>query len=541
MAATAIAIPVLDWRNSMHNLLLDPIFRVDTPEGTQCLSLPALLAALGADHVNVLPGLQRHQEDAFHIFLCYLAGAVLARANQNAPRQSEAFWRDELHKLAGRDDDCAWTLVVDDPMLPAFLQSPASSKEKFERDFTSTKETPDALDVLLLAKNHDGKMHRLSCAALDDWVYSLISLQTMAGYILKHQGIARMNSGLGSRPCVSLVESPMPGRRWQDDLTRLLPIRDSLLRPPWPYDAKGVVLTWIPVWDRESSLPLENLDPFFIEISRGVRMVKRRESIVVRTATEKAPRISAKLLNGVLGDPWTPINTEDAKKGLSSLTVSDQGFTPKLLRDLVFGDGRFQLQAMQRPVLGREKESCDLHATVLVRGQGKTDGFHQASIPIPGKAISIFARSTTGLDHLSDRSKVAIHDAGVMENDILKQALYSMFEAGPERVSDWVDQTTRQFAEAWADRYFTWLWDSLEEENEDAARLKWLTALRTMAWQVLQDAMDRLPLRTGRGYRSRVRAESVFHGCLYKHFEELKPESKKESVHDDSHRANSAI
>jgi hypothetical protein len=54
-----------------------------------------------------------------------------------------------------------------------------------------------------------------------------------------------------------------------------------------------------------------------------------------------------------------------------------------------------------------------------------------------------------------------------------------------------------------------------------------------MAYKILglclQDAIRRLPLRTGRGYRSRVQAESTFFGCLYHHF----PSLKKETAHDD--------
>ncbi|MCB1822763.1 MAG: type I-E CRISPR-associated protein Cse1/CasA, partial [Candidatus Competibacteraceae bacterium] len=110
------------------NLLTEPVFRVQTPRGPQAWSLPALLAALGADTVESLPGLQRHQEDAFHIFLCYLAGAVLARADLQDPIQPEAFWRDGLRRLAGREDDCAWTLVVEDVMQPAFMQAPLANK-----------------------------------------------------------------------------------------------------------------------------------------------------------------------------------------------------------------------------------------------------------------------------------------------------------------------------------------------------------------------------------------------------------------------------
>lgn len=61
------------------NLLTDPVFRIETAGGLRHVSLPALLTALGEDEVDSLPGLQRQQEDAIHIFLCQLAASVLVR------------------------------------------------------------------------------------------------------------------------------------------------------------------------------------------------------------------------------------------------------------------------------------------------------------------------------------------------------------------------------------------------------------------------------------------------------------------------------
>ncbi len=141
------------------NLLVDPVFRALAPDGEVRLSLPGLLEALGVDRIDALPGLQRHQEDAFHIFLCYLAGAVLAREGRDAPAQAAAFWRDSLGRLAGRDDDCAWTLVVADVTRPAFMQAPLPDEAALE-SFKPKVATPDALDVLQTAKNHDLKAAR---------------------------------------------------------------------------------------------------------------------------------------------------------------------------------------------------------------------------------------------------------------------------------------------------------------------------------------------------------------------------------------------
>lgn len=106
------------------NLLVDPLLRVQTARGLEHMSLPALLAALGRDEVEHLPGLQRHQEDAFHVFLCCLAGAILSRRGDSDPVQPEEYWRSGLRGLAGEAGDDAWTLVVADVSRPAFMQPP---------------------------------------------------------------------------------------------------------------------------------------------------------------------------------------------------------------------------------------------------------------------------------------------------------------------------------------------------------------------------------------------------------------------------------
>lgn len=152
------------------NLLTDPLLSVDTAKGTQHFNLPRLLAGLGNDEVTGLPGVQRHQEDPFHIFLCYLAAAVMVREGVDSPCQSEDFWREGIRRLTGRDHDLAWTLVVDDPTKPAFMQPPlpsASDAKKLKLKAT----TPDGLDLLPTAKNHDLKRSRMNLPTTEQWVY----------------------------------------------------------------------------------------------------------------------------------------------------------------------------------------------------------------------------------------------------------------------------------------------------------------------------------------------------------------------------------
>ena len=66
-----------------------------------------------------------------------------------------------------------WSLIVEDAAKPALLQPPVPGA-----DLTAFKriETPDALDMLITAKNHDLKAERMRAAAPEDWLFSLLSL-----------------------------------------------------------------------------------------------------------------------------------------------------------------------------------------------------------------------------------------------------------------------------------------------------------------------------------------------------------------------------
>jgi len=174
------------------NLLTDPVFSVETADGLRQFNLPALLTALGTDQVESLPGLQRHQEDAIYIFLCQLAASVLVHEKKTDPNQNEKFWCDAIRRLTGRDDDCAWTLVVEDVNKPAFMQ-PSIPGNSIDR-LRLVACTPDEMDILPTAKNHDIKTARSSSDSPEEWVFALISLQTTAGFFGRgNYGIARMN------------------------------------------------------------------------------------------------------------------------------------------------------------------------------------------------------------------------------------------------------------------------------------------------------------------------------------------------------------
>lgn len=515
----------------MMNLLTEPVFRVETTAGREQLSLPGLLAVLGEDRVESLPGIQRHQEDAFHIFLCYLAGAVLARAERNDPQQSESFWRDGIRRLTraeGGVDDSAWTLVVEDPLRAAFLQPPMPKAATFT-SFKPKATTPNDLDLLPTAKNHDVKSRRSMSPEVDAWTYALISLQTMSGFFGQgNYGIARMNGGFASRPVVGLVYDARWGGHWKYDTTRLLRLRSELLAGPWSYRDDGRVLTWLVPWDLQTSLALSTLDPFFIEIARAVRLTGEKTSVVAFGASSKIVRIAAKDANGVLGDPWIPINRRDAKKGQSALTVGPAGLTPELVRNLVFEDG-YDPAAMQLPDPESVGRPCSFIVSVLIRGQGTTDGFQQTAIPIPAEVTQGLFHRGPERDRLARLSKEALNDAGQMQNRVLKPAVLSLLEAGPDQVdfgkrelTVWWEQIARLFAKAWSAELFPWLWRAAAQPRDDAVRLEWLHTLRARAEEALIKAVGRYPSREGRRYRARVRAEGLFRGAMFRIFPELK-------------------
>ncbi len=527
------------------NLLVDPLFRVATADSLERHDLPTLLQALGEDRVESLPGLQRHQEDAFHIFLCYLAGAVLARENRDDPRQDADFWREGIRRLTRADggvDDSAWTLLVEDPTRPAFMQTRTHAAEAYREQFKTQKaDSPDEFDLLVTAKNHDVKMKRVRSQDLEAWTYALINLQTMTCYLGSGQyGVARSSGGTGPRVRVGLLHSLRSGALWLSDVNRLNACRSALIQGPLQYSASGVVLTWLPAWDLETSLNTTELDPFFIEVSRGVRLERSRERVLAKGAST-APLVLTKAtrdkINGRMGDPWIPIDL--AKE--AALNVRGEGFPPERIRDLIFlaaGDTQvYTPAAMQTPESARWPD-CHFYAAALAR-RGKdsnTDGFHSALLKIPNSLgrSGLFAGPLR--DYLAEVSRTAIADSGTMQNRVLKPAVFSVLQAGPKQVNfdkreiaDWWKETENAFTSAWRTDFFPWLWSTAESQDPESARLDWLRSLQGKAESALADAIARYPSRGGRKYRAQVAAWQLFRGSLRNQFPALAPASDEKT------------
>ena len=524
--------PEREW-----NLLTEPILRVVTDQGTRHMNLPELMSLLGRDEIHHYEGIQRHQEDAFHVFLSYLAGAILARQNLADPVQSEEFWRQGMRDLTQGIGDDAWSLIVNDFTRPAFMQ-PQIPPEDHARlkplgNDNVFAQASDAMDLLVTSKNHDVKRATAIRSTPDNWFYTLVSVQTMSGYYGsgKH-GISRMNSGYGNRPIVELIRSPRPGIRWQDAVVRLLAHRQNVLAETYGFDPRGLVLVWLEIWDGNTSLSLSRLDPLYIEICRRIRLRKEEACIYAFEVRSECMRIAAKELNGVVGDAWMPIDLDTGKsksKDTQALTFSEQGLTPEKLRRIVFED-KLRLTALQKPLPTWQGRMLWMTVSVLVRGQGKTEGFHEQQVAIPPEKQPVLFGSKEEREPLSQLSRSAIEFAGRMEHRVLKPAVFTFLQGGGEginydraTVNAWWSRLSKRFNAFWSGEYFPWLWSVPEPIDQEAALKDWAERLKGFAVEVLNEAKDTMPQHSGRRFRSRSRTELVFRGLLRKNF----PQSKE--------------
>ena len=189
----------------MNNLLIDPLIRVRLNVGdSAAMSLPEVYEAASTDGIAAFPALRPHQRHAWHAFLAQLGAMAIQRAGGSEPARTAGEWRSLLRDLTpGFGDDEPWRLIVGDPELPAFMQCPAPAGLK---DYRKRVATPDDLDILVTSKNHDVKQAVAIRAVPEDWIFALVDLQTMAGFLgAGNYGIARMNGGFSARPCLGLA------------------------------------------------------------------------------------------------------------------------------------------------------------------------------------------------------------------------------------------------------------------------------------------------------------------------------------------------
>jgi len=509
----------------MHDLLQDELIGVRTAQGTRCVNLPQLMGLLCAGEVQGYTGLRAHQADPWHVFLVQLATAVLARRPSATPATDPTFWRGGLLLLA-EGKASAWHLLENDVTLPAFMQHPWSSREAEASHFKVKARTPDELDVLVTAKNHDVKGARLSPSDPEAWLYALLTLQTTEGYLgAGNYGIVRMNGGDASRAVLAWVSDLQPSRRFVEEMQIVQGLREQAIAGGrFGYRASGRVLTWLHPWPRsQCQYTLQDLDPCFIEACRPVRLsFDKNAQIQALGSTSGARQIGPKSLeNGEVGDPWTAINTEDKKKGYSALTLSKNGFTPQLVTKLLFLQG-FELTPLQLPRAGRA--AGWLVGSALVRGQGTTDGWHRLELAVPAKARLTFFRpkGDAQRNQLAEQAQKLLADAGHAAA-ALRTALTVLIEGGPDQadfdrdaVKRWVAAVQDNFSHQWPPHYYPALWRCCDEPM-DAVQRDWHAWLLAATERLLNEASGRLPTPSNRRWRALTQSRGALIGALKKH------------------------
>lgn len=504
----------------MLNLLTDPLIRVRLTNGTSvAMSLPEVYEALAVDGIATFSALRPHQRHAWHAFLAQLGVIAAQRSDGTTLPRKAGEWSVLLRNLTPEfSADEPWRLIVDDPAQPAFMQCPVPNGLG---QYRGRMATPDDLDILVTAKNHDVKQAVAIGSAPDDWMLALVDLQTMAGFLgAGNYGIARMNGGFSARPCLGLAPADGGlGAHLFSDMQRMLAGRTSLLdsHPDYFAPEEGLALLWLEPWDGTTSVDLREVDPYFIEVCRRVRLRVENRRIVAWTASSKVARVAAKEAHGNVGDFWTPVGAKDA----TALSLSNVGFRYDRLAKLMFDRDAYSLPPSMR-VSSTQSGSWIVVARGVAGGQGKTDGYHERS------DIAFDSRTTAALGRREGSDALArISEAQIEEIREVERALrfaIAVAASGGKPAED-LTKADRMHANPYArrldaavdaaffgalDRRFV----AADDEERAAARAEFVRNMIRTARRLLDEAIDAVPCPAVWRYRAQARATSAFHSRL---------------------------
>jgi CRISPR system Cascade subunit CasA len=529
------------------NLLRDNIICVRTRRGEiRSVALPKLLALLMADEVESLPALRPHQRYPLHCFLAQVAAMAMLADGESALPRDENCWRDLLCGLTSEfKGEEPWTLVVDDWSMPGFLQPPVP-KECIV-DYSQEDESifaADEFDLPVTSRNHDVKGARMHDVNPEYWVFSLISNQTFqGGNSGSYRGISRMNGDYGSRPFVGAAPSNEGfGSHLARDIRFLVGERDALCAKSQLHATSGgIALLWLEPWDGKSSIETKQLNPYYAEVCRRVRLRRHGQTILAQTATNKL-RINqpkgkhqGKDFTLPTGDPWTPVHKESGKP----LTLDGTGFDYRRVVDLLDGE-KFKPAPLQLLFDTEEKGGAQIVCAAVVRGQGETQGFHERRIQVPERLKPVFMRKSAS-DDMARIARDRVADVATTISKALRPALFALYQApkeinlkDPERSINRQDPKSKakakifiaQFERAVDEDFFERLFEEVAEpvgsEAATACRKRWI---ERYIWQRARDALAAAeagsPLSGVRRYRARAAAEHLLNGAIVNAFLDL--------------------
>ena len=501
-----------------YNLLDEPLIRTRLVADGQpkSVSLPALFVALANDEVRDFPALRPHQRHPWHAFLVQLAAMALHRAGREEVFDTESAWKEALLGLTPDDPDGAAWCLISPHDRPAFMQAPVPGGRV--DGWTDDSPSPDSIDVLVTSKNHDLKQERIRSSKADDWIYGLVSLQTQAPFPgAGNYGIARMNGGSSSRPGLGYILGKGFGNRWKRDVAIAVQHRQDLLKLGYK-EQDGIGLLWLIPWDGEKAFSFSQLDPFFIEICRRVRLIEIPVGIRALRTTTKGPRIAkdeAKARKGNTGDLWTPVHVVEGK----SLGVSASGFNYKRLAELAYGSD-FKKPPAQMIRTTETVGEIELVAQSIAGGQSTTDGYHERRIPISPTVRKLLVDRQT--NRLASVAKERVYAVGQLAF-LLRNSILVLLDGGktrnnprdlPESISKKAANLAAAFEEVEDARFFSALNDEIESDQPEAEHLNWLLSMVSSAETILKSAFAAGPQCGEQRYRAQAAALSRFHAGL---------------------------
>ena len=519
----------------MFNILTENLIRYKCDNGKIVwASLPQVYAALVADDIAAFPALRPHQhQPAGHSFLVQLGVMAIHNASLSELPTNADEWSQIIRALTPDfPEDEPWQQVVADITKPAFMQPPVSSKE-LEKDYKNRLHTPDELDMLVTSKNHDLKASVASSHEIDDWLFALITTQTMEGYSgARNYGISRMPSGYGNRPAFSVTPSVRPGVHIKRDIMALLERRQEIVGDyEYPSDG-GTKLLWTIVWDgkKSESLLINRMDPFYIEICRRIRMRRNAGRIFAIRANSASRRIAD--IKGLTGDPWAPVGNNPNQRGTPPAFLGPRKFGYERVVDGLFSADWKQPYLLDSTQFDENHEgTIQLVARGMIRGEGGTSGYHERVIPMRrmmAQSMSMM-RGRPQAKQLEDIARERIEQIGKVKN-ILRHAIATFAAKGN---SDFAahrngQPSPNQLARPWTDKldeivdanFFNDVQDEFEadESERDGIRKKWLLngndGVVDQAERFLKAAEDAIPSLSIQKFKARVRADSTFWGRI---------------------------
>jgi CRISPR system Cascade subunit CasA len=305
----------------------------------------------------------------------------------------------------------------------------------------------------------------------------------------------------------------------------------------------GLGLTWLAPWPEGEQLQLQQLDLWFIEVCRRIRLNIYETGFTARRGKSNAARIKADHLKGVLGDPWMPIHKVENK----SFTLGKQGFNHRTLTDLLLS-GAWELPVLARPAsFDGNSDQQILFAQSLVRGQNKTEGFKSRLLPIGGKIMRMLSLEAQRekLHKLAQDQLAEIKFFGDAISYTLqlyaakgnKEELAEKLKSHKSREKLYAFTTEARAQLDWeADQiFFDHLWARFETQDRGAERTCFAKVLHQKAEAIFEAALPSIPCSSIFRPRAEARARSAFRSAIWKHFPELfATEQLEETAHADA-------